>query len=83
MLEAFGVVGVERVVGRESSDESVQQLVFAECLSLGGVVDGEEWVVLEQASLDGAQSLLLLVFIIRVVDVALRRKYGISVNSAG
>lgn len=71
VLEALGVVRVERVVRRESSDEGVEELVLAQGEACGGVVEREAWVVLEEAGFDLVEVGLLVVLVVRVLRVAL------------
>lgn len=63
MREGFGIVRVERIVGRETADEGIEELVFAQGETLSGMVDGEGGVVLEEACFDFFQ-LTLLVFLV-------------------
>lgn len=71
VLLALRVVCVERVIGRETTDVGVQELVLAQGPTLGGVVDREGRVVLEQARLDLLEKQLLFLFVIRIVCVPL------------
>jgi hypothetical protein len=51
----LGIVGVEWVVWCHTSNVGVQELMFAKSLAFGGVVDGEGWVKLQQASFDALE----------------------------
>jgi hypothetical protein len=75
VFQALGIVSVERVVGRQSPYESVKELMLAEGLTFGGMVDGEEWVVFEETGFDGLKVVLLFFLVVRVVGVALRKRF--------
>lgn len=65
------IVSIERVFRTHTADVGVQELVLAEGLTLGGVVEGEGFVVLEKASFDSLERLDLFFFVFRVVAGAL------------
>lgn len=71
VLERLGIVSVEGIIRRQSPYKRVEQLMFTQRLSFSSVIEGEQRVVLQKTSLDRAQSLLLVLFVVRVVGVAL------------
>ena len=71
VLEALGVVRVERVVWGEAADERVEELVLAQGEASGGMVEREGWVVLEETGFDFLQVRLLVLLVVRVLGVTL------------